>query len=442
MRTAVWASQIRFPAKRVLVGGVDEDVRIPVRDIDERAAAAIRDSAATGVTSDRDYGKSSWRFLSAVRVALIHDWLVGMRGGEKCLEAFCELFPRADLYTLIYIPEKVSAKIRAMNVRPSWLGRLPGIERLYRYALPLFPTIVERMRVQGYDLVLSSSHCVAKGVFPDGARHVAYVHAPMRYVWDQYRAYFGPEAPALARAGMALWRSYLQRWDIRSSARVDRFVANSNHVAAKIKKIYGRDAAVIHPPVDIERFFIRETQEPFFLVVSGLVPYKRIDIAIAAFNELGLPLKIAGDGPLRRRLEKQARRNIEFLGWVEGEALAELYASCQALVFPGEEDFGITPLEAQASGRPVIAYGRGGARESVIGLGEPAEPDLPPTGIFFEEQTAGSLIDAVERYRQAKGLFDPQALRARASLFSRERFKERIRNFLEAEVGGRSEGEA
>jgi glycosyltransferase involved in cell wall biosynthesis len=201
----------------------------------------------------------------------------------------------------------------------------------------LFPRAIEKFDFGAYDLVLSSSHCVAKGIFPHRALHVAYVHAPMRYVWDQHDAYFGAEAPLPSRAAMALCRRSLQQWDLRSAGRIDDFIANSNNVAVKIKSLYGREAAVIYPPADVERFRLAERQEPYYLIVSALVPYKKIDVAIEAFNQLKLPLKIAGEGPLRKRLEMLAEANIEFLGWVTDDALARLYASCQALVFPGEE---------------------------------------------------------------------------------------------------------
>lgn len=372
-----------------------------------------------------------------MRVALVHDWLTGMRGGEKCLEIFCELFPEADLYTLIYLPERVSPTIRAMEVQASWVNRLAAVGRYYRYCLPLFPRAIERFEMEHYDLILSSSHCVAKGVFPHRALHIAYIHAPMRYVWDMHELYFGSHSPWLARAVMAIFRRYLQRWDLLSSERVDLFVANSNHVAAKIRKLYGRDAAVIHPPVDMERFYIAESPEPYYLVVSAMVPYKRVDLAIEAFNRLKVPLKIVGDGPLRRKLEQRGGPNIEFLGWVDDCTLAKLYASCRALIFPGEEDFGIVPLEAQASGRPVIAYGRGGVLETVVPLNasySDKSPEAEPTGILFQEPTVASLVSAVEYYESRKHLFKPAAIRHHASFFSKERFKTQILDYVEARL--------
>jgi glycosyltransferase involved in cell wall biosynthesis len=363
----------------------------------------------------------------------VHDWLTGMRGGEKCLEVFCELFPSADLYTLIHCPERISPSINAMKVHRSWLNRLPGIRHYYRYCLPLFPQAIERLKLDHYDLVLSSSHCVAKGVFPQGALHISYIYSPMRYIWDMYDVYFGPHASWAARIGMSLWRRSLQRWDVRSAARVHFLVAISHHIARKIRTIYRRDAAIIHPPVDVERFYVTESQEPYYLVVSALVPYKRVDLAVDAFNELKLPLKIVGEGPLKPALQRRAGKNVEFLGWVTNEALARLYASCQALVFPGEEDFGIVSLEAHASGRPVIAYGRGGVLETVIPLAPGRAnqgTEAAPTGMFFPQLAVPSLVSAVESFEVNKHLFDPNAIRARALSFSRERFKEEIRAFL------------
>ena len=367
-----------------------------------------------------------------MRVALVHDWLTGMRGGEKCLEVFCQLFSSADLYTLVYAPEKVSSTVRRMGVKTSFIDRLPWAKRAYRYYLPLFPTAIERFELGRYDLVLSSSHCVAKGIFPHRALHIAYVHAPMRYVWDQHDHYFGTDSGWMSRTGMALCRSYLQQWDVRSASRVDYFIANSKNVAAKIKNLYGRDAAVIYPPVEVEKFNLLPDLQPYYLIVSALVPYKRIDIAIEAFNGLRLPLKIVGEGPLRTRLRKLAQPNIEFLDWVNDQELATLYGHCQALIFPGEEDFGIAPLEAQASGRPVIAYGRGGALETVLAL--ESDSAKQATGIFFSESSAESLIGAVELFQRNRERFEPATIRRHACKFSRERFKAQMSDYIAIRV--------
>ena len=340
-------------------------------------------------------------------------------------------FSRADLFTLVYNPADISTTIRQMNLNASWINRVPGAKKYFRYLLPLFPTAIESFKLSDYDLILSSSHCVAKGIFPHRALHIAYVHAPMRYVWDLRDAYLSGGTSFMARAGLALSRRYLQRWDLKSTARVDKFLANSSNVAAKIKSLYGHSAKVIYPPVDIEKFHLRDEIEPYYLIVSALVPYKRIDLAIDAFNAIEVPLKIAGDGPLRRVLQRRARSNIEFLGFVDDAPLSELYSRCQALIFPGEEDFGIVPLEAQASGRPVIAYGKGGALETVLPLGSQLGP---PTGIFFQEQTVESLMAAVRAFEQNRQKFVPTGIRQHACRFSRDRFKAQISDYIEARL--------
>ncbi len=365
-----------------------------------------------------------------MKVALVHDWLTGMRGGEKCLEVFCELYPDADLFTLVYKPESVSPTIRRMNVRTSWLNRLPAAPNYFRYLLPLFPQAAESFELAGYDLVLSSSHCVAKGIFPHRSLHVSYIFAPMRYVWDLHDAYVTGSQSLIGRLGLSVFRSYLQRWDVRSAARVDYFIAESQNIAGKIERFYRRPSKIIYPPVDFERFYISRDVQPFYLIVSALVPYKRIDLAIEAFNALRLPLKIVGGGPLRRSLEQRAEANIEFLGWLDDVKVAELYASCQALIFPGEEDFGIVPLEAQASGRPVIAFKRGGLLETVIGLDEAASP-ASPTGIFFTDQNAASLIAAVRQFERHRDRFEPERIRAHARQFGRDRFKREIADYID-----------
>ena len=360
-----------------------------------------------------------------------------MRGGEKVLEVFCELFPGADLYTLVYLPKRVSPTVRQMAVTTSFIDRLPWAKQAYRYYLPLFPTAIEHFELSRYDLIVSSNHCVAKGIVPHRAFHIAYMHAPMRYVWDQYDAYFGADSSSISRAGMMVWRRYLQRWDIRSSERVDYFVANSNNVARKIKNVYGRESDVIYPPVDIKRFQLGERLDPgYYLIVSALVPYKRIDLAVDVFNGIRLPLKIVGDGPLRRLLERRAHSNIEFLGWVNDASLSELYSRCEALVFPGEEDFGIVPLEAQASGRPVIAYGKGGALETVVPL--ESGGGAPATGIFFTEQTVESLLTALQFFQKNRQRFEPTAIRQHACRFSRERFKTQISDYISARLRERA----
>jgi glycosyltransferase involved in cell wall biosynthesis len=364
-----------------------------------------------------------------VNVALVHDWLTGMRGGERCLEVFCELFPDADLYTLLHVPGSVSPVIERRRIVTSFLQRLPDVERRYRQYLPLFPAAIRRFDLRGYDLVLSSSHAVAKSVrVPRPERHVCYCFTPMRYVWDLYDDYFGARAPLATRLLMPPLAAWLRRWDRRTAAGVGRFVAISRFVADRIRRAYGRDADVIYPPVDVSRFRLEEAAGSFYLVVSALTPYKRVDLAVAACTRLGRRLVVVGSGPEEKRLRALAGPTVEFVGWRSDGETAELYARCRAFLFPPLEDFGITPLEAMACGRPVIAFGRGGARETVV----PPDAGEPPTGLFFERQTLEDVVDAIRRFEAAPELFEPKVLRRRAEAFDLPVFRERIRAYLGA----------
>ena len=381
-----------------------------------------------------------------MQVALVHDWLTGMRGGERCLEVFCELFPDATIFTLVRVPGAVSPRIEGMRIEASVLSRLPGISRKYRMFLPLFPFLVERFDLAGYDLILSSSHCVAKGVrVPRGALHACYIFTPMRYVWDLYHDYFGPgRASLLRRTLMAMFRRRLQRWDVAVAARVHHFIAISRHVAERVQRHYGREATIIYPPVDTSRFRISQGAGEFYMVVSAFAPYKRLDLAIKACNVLRRPLKIVGSGQDERKLRAVAGPTVEFLGPRSDEEVGALYSRCRALLFPGLEDFGITPLEAMASGRPVIAYGQGGARETVIPLQTSTDTGTPvaedkhgsgmtsraPTGILFADQTVESLVTAMERFEANSTCFEPEALRDHALTFDRAVFKERVASFV------------
>jgi glycosyltransferase involved in cell wall biosynthesis len=366
-----------------------------------------------------------------MKVALVHDWLTGMRGGERCLEVFCELFPDADLYTLLHVPGSVAPAIERRRVITSFIQRLPGAARGYRRYLPLFPLAVSRFELRGYDLVLSSSHAVAKGVpVPPGALHVCYCFTPMRYVWDLYDEYFGRSAGPVTRAVMPPVAAALRRWDRRTAAGVQHFVAISRFVADRIRRAYGRAADVIYPPVDVARFRIEESPGDYYLVVSALTPYKRIDLTIEAANRLGRRLIVVGAGPEERRLRALAAAHVEFLGWRDDAEVALLYARCRALLFPTVEDFGITPLEAMASGRPVIALGKGGALETVVA---PGGTD-PPTGLFFGDQTVDGLIAAIREFERDPGRFEPKALRRRAEAFDRPLFKEQVKSYLEGRL--------
>jgi len=362
---------------------------------------------------------------SAMKTAIVHDWLTGMRGGERCLEAFCELFPDADLFTLVHVPGSVVPRIEQRRIHTSLLQRLPGATRHYRRLLPLLPLAVELLDLREYDLVLSSSHCVAKAALarPD-ALHVSYVHTPMRYAWESWPDYFRPR-PALRAALVAPLLTWLRQWDAVTAARVDRFVANSAFVAQRIRRCYGRDSVVVHPPVDCAFFEVERRAEPYYLMVSALVPYKQVELALRAFGELGRPLTIVGDGPERRRLTRLAPPNVRWCGRVGDEELRELYARCRAFVLPGVEDFGIAPLEANAAGRPVIALARGGALETVVERGD------RPTGLLYGAASADGLKGAVLEFERREASFDPAALRAHARRFDRPRFLERMRAVID-----------
>jgi glycosyltransferase involved in cell wall biosynthesis len=379
-----------------------------------------------------------------VRVALVHDWLTGMRGGERCLEVFCEIFPGADLFTLVHRRGAVSPTIERVTIHTSWLQSLPWATTYYRHLLPFFPLAIRQFQLTGYDLVLSSSHAVAKGARRDGSPlHVCYCFTPMRYIWDQSPVYFprtrfSPVSWALLQA---LFR-YLRSWDVKTAGGVDEFVAISNHIAAKIRAYYNRPAHVIPPPVDCGFFTPDSSPQQhgasFYLVVSALVPYKRVDIAVAAFNRLRLPLVVIGVGPERSKLERHASSSVTFLGWQPDAVVRDYYRQCEALIFPGEEDFGIVPLEAQACGKPVIALGKGGALETVIPLHSTTREAMPcrsPTGVFFDEASVDALCEAVSMCQRHTAAFDPVAIRQHALHFDRPEFKTRITTFLADKMG-------
>lgn len=357
-----------------------------------------------------------------MKIAIIHEWLVNMGGSEKVVLAFKELFPEAPIYTTVYDPDNVDAAFHGMDIRTSFIQRLPFGKTKYQSYLPLMPTAVEQFDLSGYDVVLSSSHAVAKGVLTDSKTlHITYCHTPMRYAWDFYHEYLnGPGVGNLKRKLIPWLMNYIRMWDRLSADRVDYFIANSCYVAGRIKKHYRRNAAVIYPPVETAKFQPGEIEGDYFFIVSRLIPYKRIDIAVKAFNKLGLPLKIAGDGTERRRLEAMAKSNIEFLGRISDAEIQKHYTACRAFIFPGEEDFGITPVEAQASGRPVIAYGAGGALETIV-------PGV--TGLFFLEQSPESLHEAVMKFEKLS--FFRKKIREHALNFDREEFKKKIKAFIE-----------
>jgi glycosyltransferase involved in cell wall biosynthesis len=359
-----------------------------------------------------------------VRIALVHDWLTGRRGGERVLEQLALLYPDADLYTLVHVPGASFEAIERLRIHASALSRLRGAARHYRKLVPLMPRAIEAFRLDGYDLVLSTSHAFAKGVRPPhGTPHLCYCFTPMRWVRDQADAYLGRGARRALAAPLAAW---LRRWDARSSGpeRITRVIAISGGVAERVRRHWGRSADVIHPGVDTEQFRPGgSAPEPWYLLVGGFVPYKREDLVLDAFRRLRRPLVVAGDGPLRARLAAAAPAGVRFVGRVSDAELAELYARCRALVYPQDEDFGIVALEAQAAGRPVIALGRGGATETVLPLGADAGG---ATGVFFDQQTPDALVAAVERFEKHEASFDPARIRRHAERFANARFKREI----------------
>ena len=367
-----------------------------------------------------------------MRVAFVHDWLTGRRGGELVLEQLVRLFPDAEIFTLLYRSGSVGPPIEERPIHTSALQAVPGVLRHYRTLLPLMPSALRGLDVRAFELVISSSHCVAKGIrVPSGTPHLAYVHSPMRYMWDLFDDYFGPgRAPLPVRLGARAVRPFLQAWDRRTAAGPNALVANSHHVAKRLMRFWGRSADVIHPPVDLARFGSGAPGRGgggYFLWLGALAPYKRVDVAVEAFRRTGHPLWIAGDGQDARLLRQGLPANVRWLGAVPDAEVPELYQRARALVFPGEEDFGITPLEAMASGRPVLALARGGALETVT----------PSTGLFFDAPTPESLATALERFETFERTFDPASARARAAEFSEERFREGMRARIEALLADR-----
>jgi glycosyltransferase involved in cell wall biosynthesis len=390
---------------------------------DSRLAAPAEGRPALGSAELGRHGQS--KSLTASRqspppkVAIVHDWLTGMRGGEKVLDAICQIYPDATVYTLVQVPGSVSAGIEQHRIRRSLVQWLPRAGDLYRQYLPLFPAVVELFDLDDYDLVISSSHCAVKSVIRGvTATHVCYCHSPMRYAWDQFDAYFGPDQVGAARS--RLFRpimARLARWDAATAGRVDRFLANSQYVAGRIRRYYNRGSTVVYPPVDTTFYRLpepagRSQPEISFLIVSALVPYKRLDVAIEACRLARVPLKIVGRGPEEARLRHLAGSDVDFLGWRTDEEIRHLYGGATAVLLPGTEDFGMVPVEAQACGTPVVALKAGGACETVVdGL----------TGVLVEDESAEAFANGLSRVRALKR--DRAAIRTNAERFSGARFR-------------------
>lgn len=360
------------------------------------------------------------------KVAVVHEWLAGYAGSEKVVQQILDIYPHAHLYSLVdFLPAHQRAFIQEKPVTTSFIQQLPFAKRSFRSYLPLMPLAVEQFDLSDYDLIISSHHAVAKGVItrPDQL-HICYVHTPLRYGWEFQHQYLHH---ASLDKGLKSWfvravLHYLRLWDVISANRVDCYVANSRYVARRVEKTYRRSAYVIYPPVDTQRFVAGAKREEFYLTVSRFVPYKRVELTIEAFNQLGLPLVVIGDGDSRLALEQTAKRNIQFLGWQPNDVVEDYMQRCRGFIFPPEEDFGITPVEAQAAGAPVIAYAKGGQAETVV---------HGKTGLLFLDQTVESLIESVRQLHNSEALFDPEVLRVHAEKFAVTCFRARFEAFVE-----------
>jgi glycosyltransferase involved in cell wall biosynthesis len=375
--------------------------------------------------------------LTKLRVAIVHYWFVGRAGGEKVVEALAEIFPQADLYALVAERSVLAPELAERTLHTSFLQHMPGARRYHRHFLLLQPLALEQFDLSQYDLVISSESGPAKGVItPASTCHICYCHSPMRYIWDMYPQYKRRMNP-LVRAVFSVVAHYIRLWDLASAQRVDYFVANSRFIASRIRRLYGRDSTVIHPPVEVAAGSSSTERSNAYLAVGRLVDYKRFDIAVQACTALGKPLTIIGDGPERKRLEALAGPTIRFLGRLSDERLREQLAQARALLFPGEEDFGIVPVEAQSFGRPVVAYGFGGALETVRG-NLPGKPPIEnPTGIFFYEQTAEGMRNAILEFEAMESGFSPEQIREHAWQFDRQIFKSRMALFVRSVLADR-----
>ena len=368
--------------------------------------------------------------LSKLRVAIVHYWFIARSGGERVVEALAELFPQADLFSLVADHSTLAPILQNRKLQTSFLQRVPGAKKFHRHFLFLHPLALEQFDLSDYDLVISSESGPAKGVITSPKTcHICYCHSPMRYIWDMYPEY---------RRGMkfpvgpifSLTAHYLRMWDYASASRVDYFVANSHFIASRIRKYYGRESTVIHPPVDVSAGKISGEQGGYYIAIGRLVEYKRFDLAIAACTKLGRRLKIIGAGPYEGTLRRMAGPTVEFLGPVSDTELRTNLAGCRALLFPGEEDFGIVPIEAQSFGKPVVAYGSGGVLETVRGI-LPNEAALEnPTGVFFTEQSLSGLTRAMLEFESIESQFHPEILREHSLQFGSGIFKQRISEFI------------
>ena len=359
-----------------------------------------------------------------MRVAIVHYWFVTRRGGERVVEALCEMFPQADLFALVADRNVLSPELQKHKLTTSFLQKIPGSRKWHRHMLPLYPLAVEQFDLRGYDVVISSESGPAKGVLTGPETlHLCYCHTPMRYIWNFYHDYKnGSGLGRIRKLAFGLTAHYARLWDQASASRVDYFAANSHIVAARIRKYYRREAEVIYPPVDVAAAKLCENTADHYLVVGQLVNYKRVDLAIKACNDLGRALRIIGTGEEYERLRRIAGKTVTFLGPLSDDEVQKQYATCRALLFPGEEDFGIVPVEAQACGRPVIAFGKGGARDTVIAADLDLSPPQRSTGMFFAEQNVDSLVEAILHFEAQEHNFSPTFIRSHAGQFDKQHF--------------------
>jgi len=364
-----------------------------------------------------------------MRIAIVHHWFVTLGGGERVAEILAEMFPNADIFTLVADDAQVPIGLHGRTLTTSFLQRIPGATKKHRYFLPLYPFAVEQLDLTSYDLVLTSDSGPMKGVITNpNAVHICYCHSPMRYLWDGYYEY-AASMPSLAKLPFMLAAHYVRNWDYIAAQRVTHFLANSNYVAGRIQHYYGRTSTVIHPPVDTQLGFIADAPQDYYLAAGRLVAYKKTEILIHACNHLGRRLRIVGTGPELNRLHSIAGPTIEFLGQVNAKDLWQNYAHCRALLFAADEDFGIVPLEAQACGRPVIAFEKGGALETVIGMAK-NQPKGIATGVFYPQQLSRSVEEAIQEFERRETCFSPLSIQQHASRFDTTLFTKNITNFI------------
>ena len=381
--------------------------------------------------------------LNDLRVAIVHHWFITRAGGERVFDTISNIFPAADVFTLFLDKQRFQPALHKHKITTSFLDKIPAAQKLHRHFLPFYPLAVEMLDLSGYDLVISSDSGPMKGVLTDPhSTHICYCHSPMRYLWDGYSAYLRSMSP-LAKTFFGITSHYVRNWDYSAAQRVDHFIANSQYVSGRIRKYYRRDSTVIHPPIDTSRGYLAGNHENYYLAVGRLVGYKRTNILIDACRKLGRKLVIVGDGPERKKLERTSPKNVEFVGELDDAALRRVYAHCRALLFAADEDFGMVPLEAQSYGRPVIAFAKGGSLETVRGIYAPVtqqntEEGNPITGVFFREQTADSLSDAITSFEASEELFLPSQIQSYARKFDTSIFIARLKNYIISAIGNAS----